>query len=328
MTAKGTNAVRDNLQKFRERLEAARTMQNSWTECGLDFVDLYVEDAGGDWLHNWGKTGNIENCGENTSAEIEAVKRAIGFANFQQTALLEIVLNSPAARGNLPNFLAVQEIQYKRLILLGRAIFGAVVSDYLYWEYMNCDRASLSILKTGLSERKQLAEFARTLGFQELQLPDRDDKGTEKKERNKLLSEKFEALFGAVYLECDRNFGRAGDWAIEHFIETAVSENFERLHQQSIPPETNNKRLAILGADLLEAIALDYLYDRFPEAKAGQLTKWKNQLIAKEIFPKNFKAKLGSQYLELASKFSRTRDWLVDNFIKTAVDELVGETGN
>jgi dsRNA-specific ribonuclease len=93
-------------------------------------------------------------------------------------------------------------------------------------------------------------------------------------------------------------------------------------------PENEVKRREIMGAAILDAIAIDYLYNRFPERNASQLTRWKNMLVAKEIFPKDFKAKLGSQYLELRSNFSRTRDWLVDNFIQTAVDELEEETGD
>jgi dsRNA-specific ribonuclease len=328
MTAKGTNAVRDNLQQFRERLEAARKMQDSWTECGLDFVDLYVEDAGGDWLQNWVATENIAESGEQKNAGVAAIERAIGFPKFQQTTLLEIALTNYLPSSNCPDFPAAQTVKYKRLILLGRTIFGAVVSDYLYCEYINCDRDSLSILKACLSDKKQLAEFARTLGLNEIKLPEVSTKTTGKKNSNKLLSETFEAVFGAVYLECDRDFGRAGNWLIEHFIETAASANFDRLNQRSIglendSLESDSKRLEILGADILAAIAIDYLYDRFPEAKASQLTKWKDRLAAQETFPKNFKAKLGSQYLELGSKFSRTREWLVDNFIKAAVDELV-----
>ncbi|MGL5062135.1 MAG: ribonuclease III domain-containing protein [Microcoleus sp.] len=329
MTGKGTNAVQDNLQTFRERLEAARKMQNSWTECGLDFVDLYVEDAGGDWLQNWGKTETIaKSNASNASTEIEAVKRAIGLPNFQQTELLKIAVIDYCKSDDRSDYPTEKEVKYQRLILLGRAMFGAVVSDYLYCEYMNCDRDSLSTVKAYLTDKKQLSEFARSLRLNELKLPETAAKATDKKDYNKLLSETFEAVFGAVYLECDRDFMRAGNWSIEHFIEPAVSENFDRLHQQQIPPESDSKRLAILGADILEAIAIDYLYTRFPEAKASQLTKWKNKLLAREIFPKNFKAKLGSQYLELGGKFSRIRDWLVDNFIKTAVDEMVEETGD
>ena len=55
MTLQGTNTVETNLQKVFEELAAARQMQDDWMNHGVDFVDLYVEDAGGDWLEKWGK---------------------------------------------------------------------------------------------------------------------------------------------------------------------------------------------------------------------------------------------------------------------------------
>ena len=153
-------------------------------------------------------------------------------------------------------------------------------------------------------------------------------KKIDKSDRNKILSETCEAVFGAIYLEYDRDFFRAGEWLIQHFIKKAVDRNINLIQHPQKPPKNEGKRLAILGADILDAIAIDYLYNRFPEATASQLIHWKNILASKDIFPKNFQAKLGSQYLELESNFSRTRDWLVDNFIKTTVEELVEETEN
>ncbi|MFS8120733.1 MAG: ribonuclease III, partial [Microcoleus sp.] len=55
MTVQGTSTVENNLHKLWEELEAARKMQDDWMNHGVDFVDLYVEDAGGDWLEKWGK---------------------------------------------------------------------------------------------------------------------------------------------------------------------------------------------------------------------------------------------------------------------------------
>jgi dsRNA-specific ribonuclease len=71
--------------------------------------------------------------------DIEAVKAAIDISSFQQTKLLEIALNcryytsdySDRPEESPPG----QEVNYKRLSLLGGAIFGAVVTDYLYREY-------------------------------------------------------------------------------------------------------------------------------------------------------------------------------------------------
>jgi dsRNA-specific ribonuclease len=331
MTAKGTIAVPDNLLKVFEKLEAARKMQDGWMDRGLDFVDLYVEDAGGDWLEKWGKSEKFE-FDTIRGVDVEAVKAALDFPDFQNTTLLEIALTRPFSiddcRDRSSEFPTWQDVNYQRLTLLGSAILGAVVTDYLYREYPNLNREALSELKASLVNKKKLSEFAVCLNLNELSWRGYSQKKLDKSERNKFLSKTFEAVFGAIYLECDRDFFRAGEWLIQHLIKTTVDRNINLIKQSQTPPKNEEKRLAILGADILEAIAIDYLYNRFPESNASELTHWKNILMAKDIFPKNFQAKLGSQYLELESNFSRTRNWLVDNFIKTTVEELVEATEN
>jgi len=330
MTAQGTSTVENNLQKVREELEAARIMQDEWMNYGVDFVDLYVEDAGGDWLEKWGKCEEELELIKIKNVDIEAVKAAIDISSFQQTKLLEIALNCPYytsdysdRREESPPW---QEVKYKRLSLLGGAIFGAVVTDYLYREYPELAADAISTLKARLAAPKKLAEFAQNLKLNELGWHVWNRKKTDESEYNRLLSETFEALFGAIYLEFDRDFSRGENWLIQHLIEATVSQHLDLTGRRLIGPENEVKRREMLGADILDAIAIDYLYNRFPERNASQLTRWKNMLVAKEVFPKEFKAKLGSHYLELESNFSRTRDWLVDNFIKSAVDELLEET--
>ncbi|MEG4145812.1 NACHT C-terminal helical domain 2-containing protein [Microcoleus sp. Pol12B5] len=330
MTVQGTHTVENNLQKVWEELEAARKMQDEWMNYGVDFVDLYVEDAGGDWLEKWGKCEEELELIKNKKVDIEAVKAAIDIPSFQQTKLLEIAFNcrySTSYYSDRPEESpAWQEVKYKRLSLLGRAIFGAVVSDYLYREYPELEPDAISTLKARLAEPEKLADFAQKLKLNELSWGVWNGKGTEESEYNRVFPETCEALFGAIYLEFDRDFFRGGNWLIQHLIEPNVGQHGDLTQQRQIGPENEVKRREILGADILDAIAIDYLYNRFPERNASQLTRWKNMLVTKEIFPKEFKAKLGSHYLELESNFSRTRDWLVDNFIKTAVDELLEES--
>ncbi|MEG4120253.1 ribonuclease III domain-containing protein [Microcoleus sp. N9_B4] len=332
MTVQGTSIVENNLQKVWEELEAARKMQDEWMNYGVDFVDLYVEDAGGDWLEKWGKCEEELERIKHKSVDIEAVKAAIDIPSFQQTKLLEIALNcsySTSYYSDRPEESpAWQEVKYKRLSLLGGAIFGAVVTDYLYREYPELDPDAISTLKARLADPKKLADFAQNLKLNEISWRVSNGKETEESEYNRILSETCEALFGAIYLEFDRDFFRGGNWLIQHLIEPNVSQHGVLTQRRQVALENEVKRREILGADILDAIAIDYLYNRFPERNASQLTCWKNMLVTKEIFPKDFKAKLGSQYLELRSNFSRTRDWLVDNFIQTAVDELEEETGD
>ncbi|MEG4327915.1 NACHT C-terminal helical domain 2-containing protein [Microcoleus sp. herbarium5] len=330
MTVQGTHTVENNLQKVWEELEAARKMQDEWMNYGVDFVDLYVEDAGGDWLEKWGKCEEELERIKHKKVDIEAVKAAIDIPRFQQTKLLEIALNCRYSTNYYPDrpeeSAAWQEVKYKRLSLLGGAIFGAVVTDYLYREYPELDPDAISTLKARLADSKRTAEFAQKLKLNELSWLVWNGKETEKSEYNISFSESFEALFAAIYLELDRDFSRGGNWLIQHLIEPNVSQHGDLTQWRQIGPANEVKRREILGADILDAIAIDYLYNRFPERNASQLTRWKNMLVTKESFPKDFKAKLGSHYLELESNFSRTRDWLVDNFIKSAVDELLEET--
>ncbi|MEG4808625.1 ribonuclease III domain-containing protein [Microcoleus sp. F8-D3] len=333
MTVQGTSIVENNLQKVWEELEAARKMQDEWMNYGVDFVDLYVEDAGGDWLEKWGKCEEELELIKNKKVEIEAVKAAIDIPSFQQTKLLEIALNCPYSTSYYSDrpeeSPAWQEVKYKRLSLLGESIFGAVVTDYLYREYPELDPDAISSLKARFADPKKLGEFAQSLKLNELSWRVWNGaRETDKSEYNKVFSETFEAVFGAIYLEFDRDFFRGGNWLIQHLIEPTVSQHLDLTQRRKIGPENEVKRREILGGDILDAIAIDYLYNRFPERNASQLSRWKNKLAAKKIFPKDFKAKLGSQYLELGSNFSRTRDWLVDNFIQTAVDELEEETGD
>ena len=319
MTLQGTNTVETNLQKVFEELAAAKKMQDDWMNHGVDFVDLYVEDAGGDWLEKWGKCEEeLEQIIKNV--DVEAVKVAIGISDFGQTELLETALSYRPNESS-----AGQEVNYKRLSLLGGAIFGAVVTDYLYREYPELDCDAISTLKARLADNQKLSEFANNLKLNELCWQFTKVEETDESNDNRFLAQTFEAVLGAIYLEFDRDFFRAGNWLIQQSIEPTIGEYLDLTQQSKGTLENELKRREILGADILEAIAIDYLYNRLDDRNSSQLTHWKNLLAAKEIFPKDFKTKLGSHYLELESNFSRTRDWLVDNFIKTAVDELEEE---
>ena len=327
MTVQGTNTVENNLQKVFEELEAARKMQDDWMNHGVDFVDLYVEDAGGDWLEKWGKCEEELEERKIQKVDVEAVKVAIGISDFGQTQLLETALSNGCDRSpNEPP--TEQEVKHKRLSLLGGAIFGAVVTDRLYHEYPDLDCDAISTLKARLADNQKLSEFAQSLNLNELCPGVVSGQETDESDYNRFLAETFEALLGAIYLEFDRDFCRAGNWLIQQLIEPTMGEHLDLTQQSKGTLENELKRRELLGADILEAIAIDYLYNRFPDRNSSQLTRWKNLLAVKEIFPKDFKTKLGSHYLELESNFSRTRDWLVDNFIKTSVDELEDETGD
>jgi dsRNA-specific ribonuclease len=157
--------------------------------------------------------------------DIEAVKKAIGIPDFKQTQLLEIALTHPSRiyeNSNLTQHQKdAQEREYRRLAILGDAILGAVVIDYLHQQYADLNEGKLTELKNKLVSQQKLSEFARELNLRELCLLGR---GVERKDysEERLFPEMFEALLGAVYLEFKRDFSRLRIWLVERFIKKTV----------------------------------------------------------------------------------------------------------
>jgi dsRNA-specific ribonuclease len=258
---------------------------------------------------------------------IEAVKFAIALPDFQQTALLEIALTHRSYTTEHPDLIGLspqkQEREYRRLALLGDAILGAVVTNYLYHLFPDLEQGTLSPLKSDLVDRKKLSEFAWALNLRELCLLGGSALQIDKSDQNRFLSETFEALFGAIYLEFERNFDRAGNWVIKRFIAPAVSEISNLSERTQASPMLDYRRRGLLGNDILAAIVIDYLYHHFPELDQEQLTQWKTNLVKRKFFTKEFKALFGGIYLEFDRDFKRTSNWLVEQFIERAVNDLL-----
>jgi hypothetical protein len=49
-----THSYETPAQEFAQALAKARRMQHDWLTYGVDFVNLYVEDADSDWWETWG----------------------------------------------------------------------------------------------------------------------------------------------------------------------------------------------------------------------------------------------------------------------------------
>jgi ribonuclease-3 len=89
----------------------------------------------------------------------------------------------------------------ERLEFLGDAVLGFVVGDLLYRTYPHLSEAELTRLRAALVDETQLANFARQLGVgAQMRLGN----GAEKdggRTKPSLLSDTFEAMIGAFFLE-------------------------------------------------------------------------------------------------------------------------------
>lgn len=103
------------------------------------------------------------------------------------------------------SFLAItneQRLQSnERLELLGDAVLGMVVVEYLYNEFPQKEEGDLTAIKSLIVSRKILASIAREIGLGKyILINDSEDKAGGRN-RASILSDAFEAITGAIYLD-------------------------------------------------------------------------------------------------------------------------------
>ncbi|HEY9778583.1 MAG TPA: ribonuclease III domain-containing protein [Leptolyngbyaceae cyanobacterium] len=159
--------------------------------------------------------------------DIEAVKKAIRIPEFTRTDLLEIALTHPSKiyENNHLNRQQQeqQECEYRRLAILGDAMFGAAVVDYLHQYFTKLNQGSISQWKSYIVSRKQAYEFGKILKLRQLCELGKSEKWKYETMQQALLAEMFEALLGAIYLEFERDFYEFKQWLVKNFIANAFN---------------------------------------------------------------------------------------------------------
>ncbi len=117
----------------------------------------------------------------------------------------------------------------ERLEFLGDAVLGFVVGELLYQRYPQMSEAELTRMRSALVDEKQLTKFAQQISLGELM---RLGKGAEKdrgRQSPSLLSDTFEAVIGAYYLD-------AGIEAVRSYLYPLLSATLESI---ILPSEVN-----------------------------------------------------------------------------------------
>ena len=84
---------------------------------------------------------------------------------------------------------------------LGDAVLGFVVTECLYRKYPQTPEGELTSLRAALVRAETLARMARALDLGEYLLLSRGEAATGGRERQKILSQTFEALIGVIFLD-------------------------------------------------------------------------------------------------------------------------------
>ncbi len=136
----------------------------------------------------------------------EAEKR-IGH-QFKNKALLERALthSSYANEYGLEN--------NERLEFLGDSVLGMITGEYLFEKLPKSHEGSLTKLRASLVCEQSLFEIAKKIGLPDFVLLGRGELQGGGKMRPSVISDAFEALLAAIYL--DSGFDTAKKWLLEH----------------------------------------------------------------------------------------------------------------
>ena len=125
------------------------------------------------------------------------IEERIGY-RFQNKELLETAL----IHRSYANEHKGEEIKHnERLEFLGDTVLGLIVSDYLYREFPDQPEGELSYLRSRIVEAATCSQFVQKLGIDEFILVGKGESMNVGKGRNTILSDLFEALLGAIYLD-------------------------------------------------------------------------------------------------------------------------------
>ncbi|CDH45243.1 MAG: ribonuclease III [Candidatus Competibacteraceae bacterium] len=117
---------------------------------------------------------------------------------FQQPELLEEALTHRSA----------SVYNNERLEFLGDALLSLVIAEYLFQRYPKASEGELSRLRASLVKGEALAELARSLNLGKVLRLGQGELKSGGSQRESILSDALEAIFGAAYLDGGLTAGR------------------------------------------------------------------------------------------------------------------------
>ena len=121
---------------------------------------------------------------------LEKLQEKLGY-KFKNPTHLKIALTHKSAKNGHNN---------ERLEFLGDAVMDLIVGEYLFKKFSS-DEGDLSKLRAALVNESSFSKFAKFLGIGENLNMSLSEERNGGREKPSLLSDAFEAIMGAVYLE-------------------------------------------------------------------------------------------------------------------------------
>ena len=120
-----------------------------------------------------------------------------------------------------------QAYDNERLEFLGDAVLDLIVGEYLYKKFSKSDEGKLSKIRASLVNETGFDKLARALNLGDYILLSNAEENNGGREKSSLLSNAFEAIMGAIYLE-------AGLKTVNDIAIRLIEENHEEISLDSL----------------------------------------------------------------------------------------------
>lgn len=174
----------------------------------------------------------------------------------------------------------------QRLELLGDRVIDLAITDWLFETYPHWQEGQLTEAKSQLVNNKgPLVQIANSLNLQEYLIAGHGEDIRQIRYQTKTLSDAVEALFGAIFLDCDRDYNVIRELVKQHWSPLGL---FDFKNTVSQPVENNSKQEIVsedeLDTNLIKAVRSSNESEVYTLLKNGANPNLTCQLTNKQSF--------------------------------------------
>lgn len=150
--------------------------------------------------------------------DFSGLEKAIGYTFGDKELLMNALTHASYCNENRTNERTLPSNE--RLEFLGDSVLSLIVSDYIYKNYRSFDEGDLTKIRAAVVCENTLAIFARRIDLGDYILLGKGEEASDGRKRKSILSDAFEALIAAVYL--DGGLEKAREFLLPRVTEAAV----------------------------------------------------------------------------------------------------------
>lgn len=168
---------------------------------------------------------------------------------FKDDHIVQVALTHRSVQGMFNN---------ERLEFLGDAVMDLVVGEYLFRKFKSTKEGNLSKLRAALVNEESFAKIARAILVDKFIFLSNSEDNNNGRKKDSILSDAFEALIGAVYLE-------SGFENVRKIAINLLEKTYPKINLQEIVKDYKTMLQEITQAKMGEIPTYKLIYQKGPD---------------------------------------------------------------